>query len=71
MPKCFPAGIEIPMENAYLLDCGVAKRAPRDLKLRPAAVERSPAHAARWRVLWSVWANGSPSSSILSRVDSS
>ena len=40
MPKCFLTGIEIPMENAYLLDCGAAKRALRDLKLRLAAVER-------------------------------
>jgi hypothetical protein len=38
MPKCFLTGIEIPMENAYLLDCGVAKRALRDLKLRLAGV---------------------------------
>lgn len=40
MPKCFLTGIEIPMENAYLLDCGAAQRALRNLKLRVAAVER-------------------------------
>jgi hypothetical protein len=40
MPKCFLTGIEIPTENACLLDCGAAKRALRDLKLRVATVER-------------------------------
>ncbi len=40
MPKCFFTGIEIQMEDAYLLDCGAAKRALRNLKLRVAAVER-------------------------------
>jgi len=40
MPKCFLTGIEVPMENAYLLDCGAAKKALHNLKLRVAAVER-------------------------------
>ena len=40
MPKCFFTGIEIQMEDAYLLDRGAAKRALRDLKLRVVAVER-------------------------------
>ena len=40
MPRCFLTGIEVQMENACLLDCGAARRAVRDLKLRVAAVER-------------------------------
>jgi len=40
MPKCFFTGIEIQMEDAYLLDRGAAKRALRNLRLRLAAVER-------------------------------
>jgi hypothetical protein len=40
MPKCFFTGIEIQMEDAYLLDRSAAKRALRNLRLRLAAVER-------------------------------
>jgi hypothetical protein len=40
MPKCFFTGIEIQMEDAYLLDRGAAKRALHNLRLRLAAVER-------------------------------
>ncbi|MGD0496829.1 MAG: hypothetical protein ABSC23_00170 [Bryobacteraceae bacterium] len=40
MAKCFFTGIEVDLENAYLLDRGAAKRALRSLKLRVAAVER-------------------------------
>ena len=40
MPKCSLTGIEIPMEKAYLLDCGASKKALHNLKLRVAAVER-------------------------------
>lgn len=40
MAKCFLTGIDVPMENAYLLDQGAARRALRSLKERVAAMER-------------------------------
>lgn len=40
MAKCFLTGIEVPMENAYLLDQGATRRALRSLRERVAAMER-------------------------------
>jgi hypothetical protein len=40
MAKCFLTGIDVPMESAYLLDRGAARRALRNLKQRLIAVER-------------------------------
>ncbi len=40
MPKCFYTGIEIPLEQCYVLDRGAAQRALIGLKQRSAALER-------------------------------
>ena len=40
MAKCFLTGIEMQMENAYLLDQGAARRALRTLKERASVLER-------------------------------
>jgi hypothetical protein len=40
MAKCFLTGIEMQMENAYLLDQGAARRALRSLKVRASVLER-------------------------------
>ncbi len=40
MAKCFLTGIDVPIEDAYLLDQGAARRALRSLKERVAAMER-------------------------------
>jgi hypothetical protein len=40
MAKCFLTGIDVPMENAYLLDQGATRRALRSLRERVAAMER-------------------------------
>ncbi len=40
MAKCFLTGIEVALEDAYLLDRGAAKRAVRNLKQRLGALER-------------------------------
>ncbi len=40
MAKCFLTGIDIPMEEAYLLDQGTTRHALRNLKVRVATLER-------------------------------
>ena len=40
MAKCFLTGIEIALENAYVLDRGTTRRALRNLRERLAALER-------------------------------
>jgi hypothetical protein len=40
MAKCFLTGIDVPMENAYLLDQGATRRALRSLRERVSAMER-------------------------------
>jgi len=40
MAKCFLTGIEMQMDNAYLLDQGAARRALRTLKERASVLER-------------------------------
>lgn len=40
MAKCFLTGIEVALENAYVLDRGATRRALRNLRERLAALER-------------------------------
>ncbi len=40
MAKCFITGVELPLEETYLLDIGPAFRALRDLRKRAASLER-------------------------------
>lgn len=40
MPKCFITGVEVPLDNAYVLDLRAAHRALKDLRQRVAALER-------------------------------
>lgn len=40
MAKCFVTGVELPIEETYLLDIGPAFRALRDLRQRAASLER-------------------------------
>jgi hypothetical protein len=40
MAKCFLTGIDLPLQSAFILDQGAARRALRSLKERVAAMER-------------------------------
>lgn len=40
MAKCFITGVDLPLEEAYILDIGAAHRALRNLRQRGATIER-------------------------------
>jgi hypothetical protein len=40
VPKCFLTGVEIPLEQAYVLDISAARHLLRDLRLRISTLER-------------------------------